>query len=138
MVVRWLSGWFQMFNFGCLLLKTRNQLNVTNGIQMAIIITTSCNYFFNVIQCIIAHKILKPIHTYILYKSLKTFVQESEEGETTWKPTFLGHHSFYITPKRCTSESPFSDQLLKLIWESGNSFLMLGLSKVTENAPNVW
>ena len=40
----------------------------------------------------------KQIHKYNLYKSCHTFVQESEEGETTKKSNSC-HESFYHTKK---------------------------------------
>ena len=46
------------------------------------------------------NKYIKQIHKYNLYKSLNTFVWESEESETT--------------PKKWISESTFSNQLLTL------------------------
>ena len=111
---------------------TRNQLNVKNGIQMATVFKYFSWVFFNSKQLAIIifymydmigqKKVWKQIHKYNLYKSSNTFVRESEEGETTWKLIFLGHHSFFITTKRFTSESVFSKQLVKLYWEYGIGF----------------
>ena len=68
-------------------------------------------------------KIWKQINRHNLYKSLNTALhQGSEESETTWKPIFLGRHSFHITSKMFIFKSTFSNQLLKLNWESGINF----------------
>ena len=79
---------------------------------------------------------IKQIHKYNLYKSLNTFVWESEEGEIPLKPTFLGCHSFYITPKYVFL-SPNDQIYIENCFEKLALVFMMGLFKVTQNAPDV-
>ena len=48
----------------------------------------------------------------------------------------LGCHSIYITPKKCISEFKILNQLSNC-FEKVSLVLMMGLSKVTKNAPDV-
>ena len=95
------------------------------------------NNFLHVLQYIFVHKIWKQIHKCNLKRSLNTFGRELKEGKTTWKSTFWGGHSFYITQQRCIYKSKISNQLLKLIWEKGIRFYA-GTFKSDQNAPDIW
>ena len=110
----------------------RNQLNVTNGIQIA---TFSCicsdcfsikknlQYFFMYYNAYLHKKKYENKYTNTIYTNPLIHLSGNQKKVKQLLHKFVGDTTaFFITTKRCTSKSRFSNQLLKLYRECCISF----------------